>query len=71
MTSMSAVSPLRAFRQSQQPRMPLRTLAERIGVSEGQLSRIERGGTTSLDMALKLASETGLPVEAFTRQSAA
>lgn len=68
---MSEISPLRAYRLAHKPKMPLRTLAERIGVTEGQLSRIERGGTTSLETALRLATATGLPIEAFTRQRAA
>lgn len=59
------VPPLRAYRASQSPKIPLRTLAEQIGVTEGQMSRIEREGTTSLPHAMKLSEITGLPVETF------
>jgi transcriptional regulator with XRE-family HTH domain len=59
------VTPLRAFRTAKSPKMPLRELAAKIGVTEGQLSRIEREGTDSLPMAIKLAEITGLPVESF------
>lgn len=62
-------SPLRAYRKSQG--LTLRALATQLDISEGQLSRIETAGTTSLERALKLASVTKLPVEAFLRGAAA
>jgi transcriptional regulator with XRE-family HTH domain len=66
-----AVTPLRAFRQAQCPKMPLHQLAEKVGVSESQLSRIEREGTDSLPLALRLAELTSLPVEAFAKPTEA
>lgn len=67
--SETAPTPLRAFRKSRAEKMTLRDLAEKVGVTEGQLSRIERDGTESLPMALKLAEITGLPVESFAKAS--
>lgn len=58
-------TPLRSFRRSQTPKMSLKVLATRVGVSESQLSRIERDGTHSLPQAIALAKATGLPVESF------
>jgi transcriptional regulator with XRE-family HTH domain len=63
--------PLRAFRHSRTPRMPLHELANRVGLSESQMSRVEREGTNSLPLALKLAEVTGLPVETFAAGEAA
>ena len=40
--------------------LTLAGLAERVGISQGQLSRIERGGRTSLDTAVKLEALTGV-----------
>ena len=46
-------------------------LADKIGVSEGMLSLIIRGfRQPSLDVALRIEKETGVPVEAFARKSA-
>lgn len=59
--------PLRAYRLAQTPKVPLRKIADDIGVSESQLSRIEREGTDSLPIAMKLAEITSLPVEAFAK----
>jgi transcriptional regulator with XRE-family HTH domain len=56
-------SPLRAYRKAQ--KLTLGVLSEPVGVTPGQLSRIERFGTTSLPTALKLAEITGLPVADF------
>ena len=50
--------------------LTLAQLAAKVGVSEGQLSRIERDGTSSLDRALKVARETGVPVEELIRKPA-
>lgn len=68
---MTDLTPLRAFRKAQAEKMPLRTLAEKVGVSESQLSRIEREGTDSLPLAIRLAEITRLPVEAFAKPQAA
>lgn len=64
---MTDVTPLRAFRKAQAEKMPLRELAEKVGVSESQLSRIERNGTDSLPLAMRLSEITNLPVEAFAK----
>lgn len=61
--------PLRKFRKDRN--WTLRDLADQVGVTEGQMSRIEREGTTSLDMALKLSNVTGLPPQHFKRELAA
>lgn len=42
-------------------------LHPQVTLSQSQLSRIERSGTTSLDTALNLSRATGIPVEAFVR----
>jgi transcriptional regulator with XRE-family HTH domain len=68
---MTDVTPLRAFRKAQAQKMPLRELALKVGVSESQLSRIEREGTDSLPLAIKLAEITSLPVESFVKSQAA
>lgn len=62
-------TPLREYRQGR--KMTLRELATIVGVSESQLSRIERDGTQSLERAVALATKTGLPVESFLRRAAA
>jgi transcriptional regulator with XRE-family HTH domain len=64
-----APHPLRTFRKAQTPALSLKALAERVGLTEGQLSRIERKGTESLTTAMKLSEITGLPVESFARAS--
>jgi len=51
-------TPLRAYRKRM--RVTLADLAKKLDVSEAQLSRIERHGTTSLQRALDLAARTGL-----------
>lgn len=56
-------SPLRKYRRAISATQE--QLAGKIGVTPGQVSRIEREGTTSLPMALKLADVTGLPPAAF------
>lgn len=40
--------------------LTLATLASSVGITQGQLSRIERGGRTSLDTAVKLEAATGV-----------
>lgn len=66
---MSKQTPLRAFRKAQAK--TLKELADIVGVSEGQLSRIEREGTESLPMAMRLSEITNLPVETFAKRQAA
>ncbi|MCR5875136.1 helix-turn-helix domain-containing protein [Phenylobacterium sp. J426] len=63
-------TPLRTFRHAQTPRWSLKDVAEALGLSESQVSRIERDGTTSLPLAMKLAKITGLPVESFAPRTA-
>lgn len=63
---MSAQVPaLTAFREAHTPKMTLRTLAQRAGVSVSHLSRVERRGTANMKLALRLAQITGLPLSAF------
>ena len=60
-------SALRLYRNENQ--ITLRALSEQTGVGETHLSRLERGKAgVSLPNAIKLATVTGLPVEAFVRQ---
>jgi transcriptional regulator with XRE-family HTH domain len=67
----SPTPPLRKYREAQRPKLPLKQLAEEVGLSESQLSRIEREGTDSLSLARKLAEITKLPIEAFAKPEAA
>lgn len=66
---MVEITPLRKFRRDR--KLTLRDFAKQVGVSEGQLSRIEREGTTSLGRALSLAEKTGLAAEVFLRKETA
>ena len=46
-------------------------LADLVGVSEGMMSLILRGfRQPSLDVALRIEKETGVPVEAFAKRTA-
>ena len=46
-------------------------LADAVGVSEPMMSLIVKGWRTpSLDVALRLSNETGIPVESFARRTA-
>lgn len=59
----SGLHPVRSFRQSQVPVMTLGALAEKIGTTEANLSRIETGKqelTTTL--AKKISDATGIPM---------
>lgn len=56
-------TPLRRFRKAKA--LTLEALSAQAGMTPGQLSRIERHGTTSLPTAIKLAELTGLPVQVF------
>lgn len=57
------LSPLRKYRRA--TGLTMEALADRVGVSPSQMSRIERKGTHSLPVALKLAGITGLPPQSF------
>lgn len=59
------MTPLRAYRTRE--KITLGTVAARIGVSESQLSRIEREGTAKLKIALALADMTKAPVADFLK----
>jgi transcriptional regulator with XRE-family HTH domain len=51
--------------------LTLAQMAERVGVTEGQISRIERFGGASLATAVKLERETGLPAASFATPASA
>jgi len=51
--------------------MTLRQLSEIAGLSEAQLSRIERFGTTKLTVAMRLAEITGHPATSFKAEGVA
>ena len=57
----STEHPIRLYRR--QNGLTLEVLAERVGVTHGQLSRIERGMTPSLATAMRLAEATSISVE--------
>jgi transcriptional regulator with XRE-family HTH domain len=59
------MTPLRAYRKTN--KLTLAEVADMIGISEGQLSRIERFGTDALGIALKLAALTKTKPEQFQR----
>lgn len=48
-----------------------RALAERIGVTQGRISQVERGKRISLDLALQFAREVGLELVARPIRDAA
>jgi transcriptional regulator with XRE-family HTH domain len=48
--------------------LTLADMAEKVGLTESHLSRVEREGTDKLSLAAKLATVTGLPLEVFGRQ---
>lgn len=50
--------------------LTLASLAERVGITQGQLSRIERGGRTSLDTAVKLEAATGVSAAQIAQPAA-
>lgn len=58
-----ADTPLRKYRREH--KLTLKDMAPSAGLSDSQLSRIEREGTHSLPTAIKLAALTGLPVQDF------
>jgi transcriptional regulator with XRE-family HTH domain len=59
-------SALKQFRRANS--LTLADVAEKVGLSESHLSRVEREGTDKMPLAAKLAAVTGLPMEAFARQ---
>lgn len=67
----ASVPPLTRFRKNATPRVTLQALADEVGVSVSYLSRVERFGTDSLSLALKLSQATGLAPETFVQRAAA
>ena len=59
-----AIETLRQYRKRNG--LTLANLAEKVDVTEGQLSRIETTGRASLSTALKIQAETGIPPERLT-----
>lgn len=56
--------PVRAYRMGKAPRVRLEDLAERIGTTKANLSRIETGKqllTADTELLPKLVAETGIP----------
>lgn len=51
--------------------LTLATLAERVGITQGQLSRIEREGRASLATAIKLEAVTGVSAADIAQPSSA
>lgn len=59
---MDDTHPIRAWRHRQEPPVRLRELADRIGTSTANLSRIENAGQpVSEDLLRPLCAATGLP----------
>ena len=59
-------NPVRAYRLSQNPRVKQGELAERIGTTKANLSRIETGKQIVSEALLpKLVAETGIPASAL------
>lgn len=54
------MSPLRERRKAMN--MTLEEMAEKLGITAGQLSRVERGKSTSLETALAIRRLTGVAV---------
>lgn len=63
-------TPLQRYRHAQTPKLTLKAISDQVGISESQMSRIERVGTDSLPIALKLAAITGLSVTDFAKPEA-
>lgn len=63
---MDNVHPLRAWRLKKGWQQAV--LGERVGVGASQISQIENGVKgCSLDVALKIKTLTGIPIESLTR----
>lgn len=60
-------TPLKSYRKEN--RLTLADVAERVGITESHLSRVERAGTNMLPLAMRLAEVTGLPVQSFVRDA--
>ena len=59
----SALHPVRSYRQAQMPVMTLGALAEKIGTTEANLSRIETGKQElTTPLAKKISDATGIPM---------
>lgn len=66
-----SLHPLRAWRKGQTPPMTLAALAEKLGTSKGNLSRIEAGNQPmSIDMARRARDVTGLSLSALLPEMA-
>lgn len=63
-----SANPIRQARKERN--WTLDDLAARLKISSGQMSRIERNGTTSLEHALTLSEALGLPVQTFRARDA-
>lgn len=63
------MTPLRAYRKANG--LTLGQVAPKLGVSESQLSRIERVGTPKLKLAMDMAALTEQPIEQFLKADAA
>lgn len=59
----AATHPIRLYRQAQTPVVTLATLAEQVGISKANLSRIETGDQElTASLAKKLSDVTGIPM---------
>lgn len=64
MITLENQNPVRAFRLSQTPTLKLEVLANRIGTTKANLSRIETGKQVVSEALLpKLVAETGIPAD--------
>jgi transcriptional regulator with XRE-family HTH domain len=58
--------PLKAWRRSQQPKVTLSALAQRVGVTASHLSEVENyKNEPSLDLTNRLSDTTGIEMKAF------
>lgn len=58
-----SIHPVRAYREAQSPKLPLKSLAGDVGVTKATLSRVEtRKLALSVPLAKKLANRTGIPM---------
>lgn len=70
MTRPKKTHPLFHWRK-QNDNLSLQALAGKVGCTQSFLSQVEAGlKQPSLKMAMKLHTETGLPVEAFAKEAA-
>jgi len=58
--------PLKSWRQRQNPKVTLASLAQRVGVTASHLSEVENyKNEPSLDLTSRLSDETGIEMRAF------